>query len=322
MKKPSYLWKRIVRDRLTEADIASFDNSSYTFIKHLSNIYVRYINALHKARTSNSSLQSSLQDEVVLIEKEASFVLQDLYWSFTTSDGHIHDLVRDGKTRPVLLEEVGEYMPLFVTAKLNEGSAATEAFREGLISIIPETALNLLCWSELQSLVCGASHIDIEVLKRNVEYDEDISGSDAHILYFWSALESFSEEERAAFLRFVWARPTLPPKGVPFPQKFKIQAAVGDDANSRPDKYLPRAHTCFFSINLPKYTSYEVSHHYLSKEEMHHHYHYQYSTRKYNANNTLTTILCSISIPLYPRSCERSFGMLSITAQKWTQTSA
>ena len=96
-------------------------------------------------------------------------------------------------------------------------------------------------------------------------------------------LSEFSEAEKSAFLRFVWARPTLPPAGVDFPQKMKIQSSVGDDANAastnapvsgsgsgsggvaaaavgasaqqKSDQYLPKAHTCFFSINLPKYSS-------------------------------------------------------------------
>jgi hypothetical protein len=255
---PSYLWKRLVRDPLTDLDMASFDHSSSLFVRNLSGIYVQYINAVYKVKSSNSAMKATLQEEVVRIETEASSVLQDLYWTCTTSDGDVHNLVVNGQNRPVLLTEVDSYLRAYVLAKLNEANSAIEAFREGFISIIPEMALNLLCWWELETLVCGASHIDIDVLKKNVEYDEDISSQDTHIGYFWSALESFSEEERAAFLRFVWARPTLPPKGVPFPQKFKIQAAVGDDAAVRPDKYLPRAHTCFFSINLPKYTSYEI----------------------------------------------------------------
>ena len=41
--------------------------------------------------------------------------------------------------------------------------------------------------------------------------------------------------------------------GVEFSQKMKVQSAVGDDVLLKPDQYLPKAHTCFFSINLPRY---------------------------------------------------------------------
>ena len=75
---------------------------------------------------------------------------------------------------------------------------------------------------------------------------------------FWSVLRSFDDAERSAFLRFVWARSRLPPSSAEFHQKFKIQSAVGDGPKADPDAYLPKAHTCFFSLNLPRYTSHEV----------------------------------------------------------------
>ena len=76
---------------------------------------------------------------------------------------------------------------------------------------------------------------------------------------FWEVLRSFSEEEKSAFLRFVWARPTLPPKEVEFAQKFKIQSGMGEDSGDKnADSYLPKAHTCFFSINIPRYSSKDI----------------------------------------------------------------
>ena len=76
---------------------------------------------------------------------------------------------------------------------------------------------------------------------------------------FWHVLQhDFNETEKSSFLRFVWARPTLPPKGIEFPQKFKIQSAVGETIEINQDHYLPKAHTCFFSINLPRYSNKEI----------------------------------------------------------------
>merc|ERR1712167_107835 len=101
-------------------------------------------------------------------------------------------------------------------------------------------------WDELEYLVCGSKCIDVNRLKKNTEYDDDVSPNDKHIINFWETLDSFSEKDKSSFLRFVWARPTLPPNGIEFPQKLKIQSAVGDDPTSLPDSYLPKAHTCFF----------------------------------------------------------------------------
>lgn len=50
-----------------------------------------------------------------------------------------------------------------------------------------------------------------------------VSPEDEHIKMFWEVLRSFEEEELSTFLRFVWARSTLPRSSQEFHQKFKIQ---------------------------------------------------------------------------------------------------
>jgi len=56
----------------------------------------------------------------------------------------------------------------------------------------------------------------------------------------------------------VWARSRLPSSAADFNQKFKLQSAVGEGPKQNPDEWLPKAHTCFFSLNLPRYSSDEV----------------------------------------------------------------
>ena len=69
-----------------------------------------------------------------------------------------------------------------------------------------------------------------------------------------SPLNEFTEIERTAFLRFVWGRTRLPLNVGLFPQRFKLQSFnLGP-----PDNYYPVAHTCFFSLELPSYSSLEV----------------------------------------------------------------
>ena len=84
---------------------------------------------------------------------------------------------------------------------------------------------------------------------QNTEYDEDISAEDPHIRMFWSVLASFSEQEKSAFLRFVWARP-LPPKGG-LSSEVLGQGCAGSRRASHSRAAPACAHTCFFSINLP-----------------------------------------------------------------------
>ncbi|RYG93545.1 hypothetical protein EON65_58755, partial [archaeon] len=44
-----------------------------------------------------------------------------------------------------------------------------------------------------------------------------------------------------------------------FPMPLKLSTLSSGGADSNPDKYLPTARTCFFTLAIPKYSSYEVS---------------------------------------------------------------
>jgi E3 ubiquitin-protein ligase HERC2 len=67
-------------------------------------------------------------------------------------------------------------------------------------------------------------------------------------------LEDFTDEERSMFLRFCWGRSRLPLTAAAFPQRFKLQSF----GRSPADNYLPVSHTCFFSLELPAYSTIEI----------------------------------------------------------------
>lgn len=71
---------------------------------------------------------------------------------------------------------------------------------------------------------------------------------------FWRILEEFDNEERAALIRFAWGRSRLPINAAGFSQNFKIQSFN----KSPPDSYYPVSHTCFFSIELPRYSTQDI----------------------------------------------------------------
>lgn len=111
----------------------------------------------------------------------------------------------------------------------------------------------LCTWSQLEVMVCGKPDVDVALLESVTDYSS-CSASDAHIQYFWQAMREFTNEERSALLRFIWGRSRLPLSAADFPQRFKLQSF-----NKRPyDAYYPVAHTCFFSLELPCYSSLEI----------------------------------------------------------------
>ena len=129
------------------------------------------------------------------------------------------------------------------------------SFVEGLSNVLPVELLSILSGKELRDLICGNPEVDVDLLRRVVEY-EGYEESDPVIKYFWNTLREFTNDERKSFLQFVWARNRLPMKESDFDAPFKIQK--DNSSKDKGDDVLPSASTCFFSLALPEYSSQEL----------------------------------------------------------------
>lgn len=175
-----------------------------------------------------------------------------------TAGGKTVGLKPGGQNIAVKPSELLPHLQEVAHARLHEYDMALFAVRDGLASVVPAAILPIFTWEEVELQACGRPGVDIDLLQANTEYDDDMSASDPHIQSFWRVLRAFDDRDRSQFLRFVWARSRLPSKAADFHQKFKIHSLAGDGAREDPDQYLPKAHTCFFSINLPRYSSDEI----------------------------------------------------------------
>ncbi len=94
-------------------------------------------------------------------------------WTTLLSDGSVVQLRAGGATQPVLLRDVDAYCAAALAARMHEAGPAIAALVDGFASIIPLAALPLLTAKELEVMLCGTGDVDIELLKRNTEYDEE-----------------------------------------------------------------------------------------------------------------------------------------------------
>lgn len=125
------------------------------------------------------------------------------------------------------------------------------AFAEGLSGILPVEVFSIFTGVELRDYFCGNKEIDVELLRKVVEY-EGYEEDDAVIAYFWETLREMTTDEKKLFLQFVWARSRMPLKESDFDAPFKIQKGTQNSSA------LPSASTCFFSLSLPEYESKEI----------------------------------------------------------------
>jgi len=224
---PSYVWKPLVGAPITINDLRAIDS-------HF-NAAVRFLEECN--------------------EKDFSRVF--LKFVVRLSDQSMHILKKDGDQIDVTFENKLEFIQLVEKARLNESKLQIKAIRRGLTDVVPVALLSLLKWQDLEWRVCGKPMIDIKLLKRHTVYNS-VSPNAPHIIYFWQVLEEFSQEERRAFVRFVWGQERLPANDQEFERTATRMLIKPFTGTVDPDHAFPRADTCFFNLFLPEYSSPEI----------------------------------------------------------------
>jgi len=166
------------------------------------------------------------------------------------------ELKEGGKTIPVTEENKHEYVQLITEMKMTTSiRSQIDAFLDGFHELIPKDLIAIFNERELELLISGLPEIDMEDLRANTEYAGFTESSPA-IQWFWKAVTSFGQEERAKLVQFVTGTSRVPLdgfkslRGISGPQKFQIHKAYRTD-------HLPSAHTCFNQLDLPEYESFE-----------------------------------------------------------------
>ena len=230
---PSVVWKQLVAQPMDADDLSHFDAM---------------------CRQSLDKLRCIDQEGV----DEAVFA-DIIFETFTCqlSDGSEIELLPSGGDVPVTFDNRLEFCREVMQARLHESQRQCEALMQGMQSVIPQRVLSLFCWDQLELLTCGSSDIDLDALRSRTKYGVGVSPGQRHIRYFWATLRRFTPEQRALFLRFVWGRTRLPATAAEWGD---VRFTLHTRQASSPDASYPIAHTCFFSLELPAYTSATVCH--------------------------------------------------------------
>jgi E3 ubiquitin-protein ligase HUWE1 len=171
----------------------------------------------------------------------------DLTFSSEVDDfGHkkIIDLKPNGRNIPVTEENKTEYVALITELKLTTAiKEQIDAFLSGFYDIIPKDLVKIFNEQELELLISGLPDIDVDDWKNNTEY-HNYTLTSPQIQWFWRAVRSFSQEERAKIIQFVTGTSKVPLEGFKALegshgiQKFNIHKQF-----STSDTRLPSAHT-------------------------------------------------------------------------------
>lgn len=170
----------------------------------------------------------------------------DLTFSVETDDFgtcKIVDLIPNGRNIAVTEANKHKYVNLIAQQKLVLAiKPQVDAFLEGFYEIIPANLIQIFNEQELELLISGLPDIDIDDWKANTVY-EGYTIQSPQIQWFWRAVRSFDQEERAKLLQFATGTSKVPLGGFSAlqgsngVQKFQIHKEFGDTNR------LPSAHT-------------------------------------------------------------------------------
>lgn len=222
-----------------------------SFYKHMLGVHVTYHDIEAFDPQYYKSLQQIMSMDIDGLYLELYFVAESEFGGHKTEV----ELVPGGKDIPVTDANKWEYVQLIAAHKMTSSiKAQTDAFLAGFHELVPPSLISLFTESELELLIAGLPTIDVADLRANTEY-VGFRPTDEVIQWFWQALESFDQQDRARFLMFVTGTSKVPLGGFKAlrgqrgqPQKFTIEKTY-TSADS-----LPVAHTCFNTMNLPVYT--------------------------------------------------------------------
>lgn len=172
--------------------------------------------------------------------------IMDLTFSVETDDfgkTKTVDLKPNGRDIPVTEENKHEYVKLVSEQKLTLAiKDQIKAFLDGFHDIIPPHLISIFNEQELELLISGLPDIDIDNWKNTTEY-QGYTSSSPQVQWFWRAVRSFDQEERAKLLQFATGTSKVPLEGfahlqgVNGVQKFQIHKDYSSSAR------LPSAHT-------------------------------------------------------------------------------
>ncbi|KAF8428416.1 HECT-domain-containing protein [Boletus edulis BED1] len=206
-----------------------------------------------------ASLDPDLYQGLVFL-KNYTGNMEDLSLNFTVATEEFGvakalDLIPNGSNVLVTRENRLQYIYLISHYRLSKQiKLQNEAFFEGLSEMIDPKWLRMFNQQELQILLGGVNApVDLDDLRQHTNYGGLYDNEEPTIQAFWRVLESFDQEQRRAFLRFVTSCSRPPLLG--FKQLnpyFAIRDAGSDEHR------LPTSSTCVNLLKLPRYQSEKV----------------------------------------------------------------
>uniref|UniRef100_A0ACD5ZS96 Uncharacterized protein n=1 Tax=Avena sativa TaxID=4498 RepID=A0ACD5ZS96_AVESA len=173
------------------------------------------------------------------------------------------DLLPGGRDVPVDSTNRGQYIDLLIQDLFaNSTEEQLNSFAEGFRFMLVRPELR---WAFFHSLdledfdlmLGGRMTIDVQEWRKHTRYDDEgFSEQDEQIIWFWKAVASMSAEEQRRLLLFWTSVEYLPFDGF---MGLEMGGVMISKASSKTPDHLPTSRTCLYQLNLPCYTSFDMT---------------------------------------------------------------
>ncbi|XP_047988827.1 E3 ubiquitin-protein ligase HECW2 isoform X4 [Leguminivora glycinivorella] len=171
------------------------------------------------------------------------------------ADGRVleRELKPGGRDVPVTERNKKEYLERVVRWRVERGVAEqTEWLVRGFHEVVDPRLVGAFDARELELVIAGAPELDVADWRAHTEYRGGYHDAHPVIVWFWQAIDRFTNEQRLRLVQFVTGTSSIPYEGFSAlrgstgPRRFCIERWGRVES-------LPRAHTCFNRLDLPPY---------------------------------------------------------------------
>ena len=222
---PSIVWKRMLQQEITLDDVAEVDSQLAQLLRQLA-----------ACDGPDAFLQT---------------FGGALTWAAPRLNGQGRILLNGrADEQEVAFEDAGAFARALWGASIAEVLPLIDEMARGFDLVLPLRGLALHTWQEVEVIVCGRASFDMAWWRAHTTYS-GYDDTDEVIKNFWTVVNAWDDEQRSAFVRFAFGRSRLPPNESWYKDMQITRRNVVGDA----DASLPLSHTCFFSVELPPYTT-------------------------------------------------------------------
>ena len=179
-------------------------------------------------------------------------VAEGALWGMThttwLSDGREVATRPGGEEAELAMADLPAHCAAMERLRARECDEAAAAVARGLAMVVPRGAFSLLTAEELEAEVCGRPEVSVEDLQKVAHYDSPLHVGHEAVVLLWRVLRSFTNEQRADWLRFTTGRSRLPGN---LRQLGRVNIDLLSRATGADAPPLPTASTCSNAFHMP-----------------------------------------------------------------------